>query len=204
MAIGALGIGGLLNAGSSLIQGIFGGIQAARANKRFKQTLANRPTYEIPKEYQDILARYQQAYAGNMPGYQQTLSNIGQAGGRARGAAERGAISSTAYGSQVGDLYQKELDALQGLGVQQAQYKQAQLGNITQAEGAIAGQKEQQWNINKFIPWQTEMNRYGEQRQAGIQNLFAGIQSGVGNITDLIGTKYYVDQLKALQKQQNG
>lgn len=198
--MGPLGLGTILNAGSSLLQGIFGGIQASRANKRFNQTMANRPNYEIPQEYQSILSRYQQTAAGNMPEYNQTLSQIDQLGARSRGAAERGAISSNAYGSQVGNLYQKELDALQNLGVQQEQYKSAQLDKISGAEQAMAGQKEQQWNINKFLPWQIEMNRFGEQKQAGIQNLFSGIQSGIGNITDFLGTKYYTETLKGLQK----
>jgi len=74
-------------------------------------------------------------------------------------------------------LYQKELDALQNLGIQQEQYKSAQLANISQAEGALAGQKSEQWNINKFLPWQTEINRYGEQRKTGMENLFGAIQS---------------------------
>lgn len=199
MAIGALGLGALLSGGSSLLQGIIGGVQASRGNKGFKRSMANRPEYEIPSEYQDILAKYQQAQAGNMPGYDQLQSNIGQAGARARGAAERGAISSSAYGSQVGDIYQKELDAIQNLGIQQEQYKTAMMDKVAGAQGQLAQQKSEQWNINKFLPWQTEMNRYGEQKSAGMQNLFGGIQSGMGAISDFAGTKYYVDSLKAMQ-----
>jgi hypothetical protein len=178
-----------------------GAIQAARGAKGFNRTMANRPTYEIPEEYKNILAQYQQAQAGNMPGYEQTLGQIGQLGARTRGAAERGAISSTAYGSQVGDIYQKELDALQNLGVQQAQYKSSMLDKVAGAQAGLGEQKTEQWNINKYVPWQTEMNRYGEMKQAGMQNLFGAIQSGVGNITDLAGTRYYTDVLKGLYPQ---
>jgi len=199
--MGPLGIAALIGGGVNLVKGIFGGIQAAKANRQFKKTLANRPDYQIPEEYKNILSRYQQAYAGNMPGYEQTLSQIGQLGARSRGAAERGAISSNAYGAQVGDIYQKELDALQGLGIQQAQYKQSQLANVAQAESAIAGQKQEQFNINKFLPWQMEMNRWGEQKQAGVQNLFSGIQGMAGAATDFLGTKYYTDTLKGLYPQ---
>jgi hypothetical protein len=162
------------------------------------------PQYEIPQEYENILSRYQQAYAGNMPGYEQTLSQTGQAGARARGAAERGAISSTAYGAQVGDIYQKELDAIQGLGVKQAEYKQAQLANVAQAEGQLGQQKSQQWEVNKYMPWQTEMNRYREMQKGGMQNLFGAIQSGVGTMTDFLGTKYATDAIKGLYPPQNG
>lgn len=184
---------------SALAQSGFGAAQAASGNKQFKKLLANRPNYEIPQEYKDILARYQQAQSGDMPGYQQTLSNIGQAGARARGAAERGAISSASYGAQLGNLYQKELDAIQNLGIQQEQYKTSMLDKVAQAQGTLGAQKSEQWNLNQFLPWQTEMNRLGEKKQAGIQNLFSGLQSGIGNISDLMGTKYYSDMLNKLQ-----
>jgi len=192
-------IAALIGAGAAAVKGIAGGIQASRGKKGFNKTMANRPDYEIPSEYQDILARYQQAGASNMPGYNQQLSQIGQAGARARGSAERGAISSTAYGSQVGSIYQKELDAIQNLGVQQEQYKTAMMDKVSGAEGQLGQQKSEQWNLNKFLPWQTEMNRYGEQKQAGLQNMFSGIQ-GIGNTAmDYMGTKYYQDALKGLQ-----
>lgn len=195
----ALLAGALLSGGSALLQGIFGAAQAARGNKGFNRAMANRPTYEIPDEYKNILAQYQQAQAGNMPGYEQTLSQIGQAGARARGAAERGAISSASYGAQVGNLYQKELDAIQNLGIKQEEYKTSMLDRVAQAQGQLGQQKEQQFNINQFVPWQTETNRYGEMKQQGIQNMFSGIQSGIGSLADLAGTKYYSDALAKLQ-----
>ena len=70
---------------------------------------------------------------------------------------------------------------------------------VAGAQGQLAGQKAEQWNINKFLPWQTEMNRFGEMKTAGMQNLFQGIQSGVSTMSDLIGTKYMTDTLKGLQ-----
>lgn len=194
-----LGIGSALTGASTLLQGIVGGVQAYRGNKGFNRTMAARPTYEIPEEYKKILAQYQQAQAGNMPGYEQTLSNVGQAGARARGAAERGAISSSAYGAQVGDIYQKELDAIQNLGIQQEEYKTSMLDKVAQAQGQLGEQKSEQWNINKFLPWQTEMNRYGEMKKTGMENLFGAVQGGVSNITDLVGTSYYKKILEGLK-----
>lgn len=199
--LGGLIAGGVLSGASSLLQGIIGAVQAKRANKQFNKLLANRPQYEIPKEYESILGMYKTAMAGNAPGYDQTLANIGQSGARARGAAERGAISSVSYGSQVGDIYQKELDAIQNLGVQQEQWKASQMQNVAGAQAAMGEQKAQQWNVNQYVPWQTEMNRYGEQRATGMQNLFQGIQSGLGSITDLLGTSYYTKSLQGLYGQ---
>jgi len=191
--------GALLTAIPSLAQGILGGIQAAKGAKGFKRTMAARPGYEIPQEYKNILAQYQQARAGNMPGYEQTLGQIGQLGARTRGAAERGAISSTAYGSQVGDIYQKELDALQNLGVQQEQYKTRMLDKVTGAQGVLGGQKlaKQEWE--ELIPYQTELNRYGEMQKGGIENIFKGIQGMGMTASDLWGTKYLQDMYGKLK-----
>jgi hypothetical protein len=203
MALGALGIGALLSGGQALLQGIVGGVQAAKGNKGFNKTMANRPEYEIPEEYESILAQYQQARAGNMPGYDQMRADINQSGARARGSAERGAISSTAYGAQVGDIYQKELDAIQNLGIQQEQYKSNMLDKVAGAQGQLGQQKSEQWNINEYTPWQTEMNRYGEMKKQGVENIFGAIQSGVGTMSDFLGTRYAVDAMKGLYPQGN-
>jgi len=199
MAIGALGIGALVNAVPTLFQGITGAIQASRGRKGFNRAMANRPDYEIPSEYGNILSQYKTAYGGDMPGYQRGLNQIEQVGARSRGAAERGAISSNAYGASISAQQQKELDAIMNLNLQNEQFKLQGVDKIAGAEQLMAGQKEQQWNLNKFLPWQTEMNRYGEMQKGGMQNLFGALQSGVSNVTDLIGTKYYTDALRGLQ-----
>ena len=183
----------------ALFQGITGAIQASRGRKGFNRAMANRPDYQIPEEYQKILSQYQTAYGGDMPGYERGLDQIEQVGARSRGAAERGAISSNAYASSISSQQQKELDAIMNLNQQNEQFKLAGVDKIAGAEGMMAGQKEQQWNLNKFLPWQTEVNRYGEMQKGGMQNLFGALQSGASNMTDLVGTKYYQDLLKGLQ-----
>ena len=198
MAAG-LGIAAILGGANALFQGITGAVQAARGRKGFKRTMANRPAYEIPKEYQDILARYQQTYGGNKPGFEQQLDQYAQAGARARGASERGAISSSSYGAQIGDIYQKELDAIQKEYISNAEFKLAGVDKIAGAQGLLAGQKEAKQNWEKLIPYQTELNRYGEMQKTGMENLFGAIQGGIGNATDLLGTSYYKKILDQLQ-----
>jgi len=192
-------LGAAASAIPTLIQGIVGAVQASRGRKGFNRAMANRPDYQIPSEYGNILAQYKTAYGGDMPGYQRGLNQIGQVGARSRGAAERGAISSNAYGASISSQQQKELDAITNLNLQNEQFKLQGVDKIAGAEQMMAGQKEQQWNLNKFLPWQTEVNRYGEMQKGGMQNLFGALQSGASNMTDLIGTKYYRDALKGLQ-----
>jgi len=183
--------GALLTAIPSLARGILGGIQAARGAKGFKRTMAARPGYEIPQEYKNILAQYQQARAGNMPGYDQQLSQIGQASARAWGRRKEGAISSNVLMDT--DIYQKELDAIRGLGIKQEQYKSSMLDKVAGAQGILGGQKlaKQEWE--ELIPYQTELNRYGEMQKGGIENIFKGIQGMGMTASDLWGTKYLKD-----------
>ena len=197
--MGPLGIGALVNAVPALFQGITGAVQASRGRKGFNRAMANRPDYQIPSEYGNILSQYQTAYGGDMPGYQRGLNQIGQVGARSRGAAERGAISSNAYGASISAQQQKELDAIMNYNLGNERFKLEGVDKIAGAEQMMAGQKEQKWNLNKFLPWQTEAGRYGEMQKGGMENLFGALQAGASNITDLIGTKYYTDALKGLQ-----
>jgi len=187
----------------NVIQGVTAGIGALQNTRDFNRLKGNQPQYQIPEEYKKNLAMAQQLYAGNMPGYSQTLSEIGQAGARARGGAERGAISSNAYMSSVGDIYQKELDAIQGLGVQQEQYKTQQAQNVMAQQGVMGEQKGQQWNLNKNLPWQTEMNRLGESKAANTQGFFSALQGLGSGVTDLLGTKYLSEAMQGLQPTNN-
>jgi hypothetical protein len=196
---GAIAAG--ISGGSALAQALIQGISALNANKKFKQTSANRPTLgaEYLKPYEDILAKYNQVYGGNKPGFEQQLDQISQLGARARGSAERGAISSTAYGSQVADIYQKELDAMQKEYISNKEFK---LSGVDKTAGATAmlGEKQtEQWNINKYIPWQTEMNRWGEKAKANTEGFWGALQGGIGGITDFLGTKYATDVLGKLK-----
>jgi hypothetical protein len=193
----AMGIGALPNIISSISQGI----RARKIGKQLNTLSANRPKYEIPKEYQDILAKYQQAQSGNMPGYEQQLDQVGQLGARTRGAAERGAISSNAYGAQVGDIYQKELDALQNLGMKQAEYKSSMLDKVAGAQGMLGAQKAEQWNQNENIPWQTRMNELTGQYQAMSGNAANARETATSSLMNFAGTKYYSDMLKKLYPQ---
>jgi hypothetical protein len=185
---------GVFNLGSSIIQGS----RARKMGKELDALSANRPKYEIPKEYQDILAKYQQAQQSNMPGYEQTLSQMGQAGARARGSAERGAISSSAYGAQVGDIYQKELDAIQGLGVQQEQYKTSMLDKVAGAQGVMGQQKANQWDLNVNIPWQTQMNEKSSQYDALLGNAANSRESATSSLMNFAGTQYYKQMMESL------
>lgn len=199
-------IGGLAGAstiagtGLNLAKGIFGLAQTARAGKDIKSLMANQVQYKRPEEYQQELAmRKEMAAQQRLPGQGYIEQNIGQAGASALSAAERGAISSNVYQKSVGDILQKQLDAFSNLGLQAAQWQQANKEALMGTMQRGAGYSDQEWQVNKQQPWDIRMNEAVSRRQAGMGNLFGGIEGAIGGLQDYAGTRYYQDVLNALR-----
>jgi len=183
----------------SVLQGIFSGIGLGRTSAQFNRQKANRPGYEIPEELYQNLEAAKLLGAQKAPGYASQLSEIRQASAREYGRRERGAISSNAL--MAGDIYQKELDAIQGLARMNEEWAAKQAQNINLARGAIGEQKLQKQSWESLIPWQTEMNRLGEQKASYMQGLMGALQGLGQNVTDLYGTKSFTDFYKGLYPQ---
>ncbi len=201
--MGALLGGALLSGLGTIARSIVSMKQIREGNQGFKEAMANRPNRIIPEEYENTYARYKQMFAADRPGEKKEIADINQITARARGAAREGAISSSAHGAITGELQQKAIDAIQGAYNRSDQYKQEIAPLLAQAEGQLGQQKIQQWETNKYMPWQTEMNRFGEMKKQGVQNLFGAIQSGVSTMGDFMGTKYLSDAIKGQYPNQN-
>lgn len=192
---------GVLNLG----KGIVGAIQASKGRKEMNKLLNNPVVYKRPEEYdRELQQRRQMAEQTRLPGQGYIEQNIGQATSQALNAAERGAISSNVYQSSVGDIYQKQLDAFQNLGLQAAQYQQQQKENYLNTLQRGAGYSDQEFAINKLQPWEMKMNIAQGNRQAGNANLWGGIEGAIGNVMDYAGTKYMGDVMKGMVKGMSG
>lgn len=179
----AMGASSLLGLGQTIAEGI----RARRERKRVNELLAQRPTYKIPEAYNDIIRQYSQLQQQGMPGYEQIESNLGEAFAAERGRRERGAISSNT--NLLGDAYEKELEAIQNLGIQQAQYKTAMAEKVIGAQGDLAQQQLAKQNWDDLVSWQTRLNASSEGQQAGIQNMYAGMQGMSNTFADFAGTE---------------
>jgi hypothetical protein len=193
----AAGIGGLAGIGKAVV----GGIQASRGRKEFKSLMGNRPMFEIPEEYGDVLSTYKRlSESEKFPGQDIMEGKIGQATARATQSAKEGAVSSTAYQSAVGDIYQKELDALQNLSLQAEQYKTSQQDKLAGAQQMMGGLKSDQWNINQYVPWQTNVINAAQRGQTGQQNLFEGMGSFANQMSNFAGTDAYLNIFKQMNQ----
>jgi hypothetical protein len=198
-------IAGLISAGAALTKGIVGAVQASKAKKAQERLMANPVTYKRPDEYaQELGLRQEAASQQEMPGQRYLEQNIGNAAAQARTASEQGAISSNVYQSQVGNIFEKQANALQDLSMQSAQWQQQQKENLISTLGKGANYSDTEWQENSLRPWEMNMNQYQSQKQAGAQNAWGGAEGLVQGLSSFAGTKYYQDILKGLMSQNQG
>ena len=199
MAAGLLA-GALISSGLGLAKSVIGGIQSIRGNRQMKNLLKNRPQYSIPEAYMKALGIYQNLAAQEMPGKQYYEQRIGETTARAMTGAERGAISSNVLQGSVESSQDKELQALQDLAKMNAEYKVGAMQNLAGAQNVMGGLQQEAWNYNVNDPYQMKLNMANEQRQAGAQNLFAGLGEIGSSVINLVGTKYYTDVMQEIQQ----
>lgn len=198
--LGGLLAGGLISGVLGLGKAVIGGIQAAKGQRQMKNLLANRPTYQIPESYKKMLGIYSNLAQGEMPGQQRYEDLIGQSTARSMTNAERGAISSNVYQGSVLSAQDKELEALKDLALMGTQYKTGALKDLAGAQQTMGQLEDTAFDYNVNQPWQIKANMASEQKQAGVSNLFSGLGDIGQSIQSLVGTKYYADILKGLQK----
>jgi len=192
----ATGVSSLLNLGL----GIADRIKANKLQKQWNKLYSQRPEYEIPEAYTNALSLYKQRAAqSKMPGQDLIEENIQQSSARARTAAERGAISSASYGAQASDIYAKELEAIQDLGIQSAQFQWQNQGQLGEAMQMYGGQQEKAQDWNKLGKWTTGMNVLESQLGARTQNANNYLGNAAAGLMNFAGTSYYSDLLKQTQ-----
>jgi hypothetical protein len=190
----------IINGGIGVAKGIYGAFQTAKANKGIKNLIANPVTYKRPEEYQVELEARKASLNGELPGMGQIKDNISSAGASAMNSAEKGAISSNSYGRAVGDIYSKQIQAFQDLGVQSAQWRDQQKEKYMSTLEKGANYSDTEWYQNKKSPWDTAMNVATGNKQAGMTNLFGGVEGAANAFSNYAGTDYYKKMLDALSK----
>lgn len=162
--------GAIAAAAISAGSGIANMIKKQRLQSEWKSLAGERPDYTIPESYKSALGVYQKLATGEMPGQSLIEENIQQSSARARTAAERGSISSTAYGGQMSNIYDKELQAIQDLGIQAAQYKASAQENLAKGLQMMGAQEEKKYEWDVIGDWTTRMNQIEGQLGAATTN----------------------------------
>ena len=166
---------------ASAAQGIYGAYQYQKGLKQAE--LLERPEYEIPEEIRQNLTQAQLMSLEGLPTEQkqQFVENVQrtmQTG--LRGVSERGMGIAGIEG-----LAQQQIDAYRTLLGQDVADRQANLGNLAQARGKLAGFKEREFDINKMQPYIQDYLQAQAMMGAGSQNIMGGVRSGLMGLGQL-------------------
>lgn len=196
---GILGdIAAAVNAGVGLGKAVFGGIQAIKGRNQLNSLMNNYPTQTMSQGYQDAFKIYQNMANSNLPGYDIMKGQIDQSGAQTQQNLERGAMSSNQLMSGVLSSQDKELKAIQNLGLMSAQWKSQQQGQLAQQSNTMGQQQNELWQQNVGNKWGIQANMANERLGAGAQNLFSGLQGMSNSLSNYAGTsalmKFYQSQ----------
>lgn len=164
-----------IGAAAATIPEIFKLVQSGK-DKRLAQKYLDtpRPTYRTPEEVYRAYQRLQMLGGQPLPGYgtmQGNLQNTTQQGVRALqelNPTEAVAGTASLYGNQMAG--QRELD------MQQAMLRREGQTNLANFEtGTLAPYKDQEFDINKFQPYQLAQQAARSLLQSHEQNNFSGL-----------------------------
>lgn len=171
---------------------VLGGLQSAAGIAQYAKGRqlakgAVRPTYEIPKEIADNLSQAQMEALQGLPPEQvkQYVENVQRQVGfglTALGERKAGIAGLATLTQQGTDAYKDLLSA-------DAAARQANLRQLMNAREQMAGYKEKEFELNKLLPYQEQVQAAQAMTGAGMQNIMGGLTSAQGALE----TKYLAD-----------
>lgn len=180
--MGPLALAGI-QAGAGLVQGAIGFFGAKKARKQLEnlQTPTYSPVKSITDYYNEANRRYQEnPYQSNL--YKMQAQNIER--GTQQGISALQDRRSALAG--VSGLVQGQNDAYLKAGAMAEQQRNQRFGELASATGAMAGEQRKAWEVNQMMPFQRKSDLlsqkaagYTQLMNAGLQNAFGGLQTGV-------------------------
>lgn len=181
---------GAIQGGTGLIQSIFGGGKARKAQKALEKLQT--PTYTSARSildyYNQALARYNvNPYSSNLYKQQQQQGQRGLA--TALSVAREGGNTN----ARLSTLLQGYNDNLLRAGTQAEQLQNQKFSQLGQATNMEAGERRQEFNINKMLPYQKKFSILAQKASGGNQMANAGLSNIFGGLNTM-ATKYILDK----------
>jgi hypothetical protein len=180
--MGPLALAGI-QAGAGLLQGIIGGIGARKARRKLEglQTPTYAPVKSITDYYNEANRRYQEnPYQSNL--YKMQAQNIER--GTQQGISALQDRRSALAG--ISGLVQGQSDAYLKAGAMAEGQRDQRFNQLVDATNAMAGEQRKAWEINQMLPFQRKSDLlsqkaagYTQLMNAGLQNAFGGLQTGI-------------------------
>lgn len=159
---------------------------ASQANKN------QRPEYDIPMEYYKDLNLAQQRASRGLPS--QALSTYYDNIGQQQAGSLNALLQMGGDPNQVNQIYGTGVQASQELLAKDAMAKDANINALQDAYLRMGDQKNQEWLINKYQPYADKAEQYSQDKQAGFQNFFGGLDTAATsfatNATSKLAAEY--------------
>ena len=195
-----LSIIGMAGAGAKAIGGLISGSQG---RKQQKNLWKNRPTLGVTAGERANDSLYgQMASATEMPGEKRAIQRMDEAVASGIYDAQRTSNSSLSATQAAVDLNSKKLEAIKDLAGQFSEFKMQAKERLGSWNNQKIGLEQERFQMNQMLPWEIKMNEAVGQKKAGFDMLAGGIDSGLGMVGDLAGTKQMMDVYKELYGKQ--
>lgn len=189
----------IIQGGLGLIKAITGGAQMNKA----KMPASIR--YDIPSGVTDFLTQTNLMAKRGLPGEDIIQGQIGSQAASAVGDVSRAYDSAVGAGGATRDIYMKSMDAIRDLGLKSAEYRATMQDRATQANLVEADYQDKAWEYNVNMPYQRQMNEYWGKKQAGMSNLWGGLDtmgsaavSGYSGWQQRQGMQALIDAIKGI------
>lgn len=147
--------------------------QAINASNQAKKNV--RPNYNIPYEYyKNLNSAETMASRGLAP---QALNTFYNQQGQNQAGAIDAILQSGGDPNAINSVYGNTQQGNQRILAEDANAKDKNLLNVMDINNILAGEKEKQFYVNKFQPYADKAALYSQQKQAGFQNFFGGLDT---------------------------
>lgn len=190
----ALSIIGLAGQGAKTI---VGGIQGLVGRKQQRDLWKNRPQLGITDGEKANDSLYgQMASLTEAPGERRAIQRMDEAVSGGIYDAQRTANSSLGATQAAVDLNMKKMDAIKDLAGSFSEFKQQQKERLASWNTEKIGLEQERFQVNKMLPWEIKMNEAVDRKTKGFEGMFKGIDSGLGMLGDIAGTKQMMEFYK--------
>jgi hypothetical protein len=161
-----------------------------KAKKEIRNTIKNRPKYEIPDEAAQTQSSARSQAYGRDRSIQMQEENINQEAANSAAMAKDISGSTSSLLSTIAAINANKTGQLRGLAQDEASMQQGKLQNLYAANNAMIDEKDKAWNYNVNMPYQQKLQRANEKlrRSQMITDSFTGVAIAVGGSAATQGT----------------
>lgn len=185
------GIGALTKTG-------IGAYNLWKGNKDRRELERERPEFEVPDSVGRMVGIAEKETQQGMAAKDIYEQDVMGATSRGIRYAESVAGSGVDLLSSVSNLYSQELESLNKISLQDLMFRESASQRLQRALEMQAGYEEKAFEYNKWLPWQTQMNRASERAGMGRSMLYEGVGDVFGVVGNSMLGKYQMSELQKL------